>query len=65
MTFNGVDVPVVNFDSYIKLFVPQQTEICTEKVNDLWEISVAVSDGYFQQVSFVNSIATTGTYLIL
>ena len=30
-----------------------------EKVNDNWEVGVAVSDGSFQQVSFVNSICTT------
>ena len=29
-----------------------------EKVNDRWEIGVCVSDGHFQQVSFVNSINT-------
>ena len=30
-----------------------------ESVNDRWEIAVAPSDKGFQQVSFVNSIATT------
>ncbi|XP_062109563.1 DNA topoisomerase 2-like [Humulus lupulus] len=30
----------------------------TEKVNDRWEVCVSLSDGQFQQVSFVNSIAT-------
>ena len=29
-----------------------------EKVNDRWEIAVTISDGQFQQVSFVNSICT-------
>ncbi|KAK6525539.1 DNA topoisomerase 2 [Arthrobotrys megalospora] len=36
-----------------------------ERVNDRWEIGFAVSDGTFQQVSYVNSIATTsgGTHV--
>ncbi|KAF2099707.1 type II DNA topoisomerase [Rhizodiscina lignyota] len=37
----------------------EQDVIITEKVNDEWEVGFAVSDGSFQQVSFVNSIATT------
>ncbi|KAI9710070.1 MAG: DNA topoisomerase 2 [Chrysothrix sp. TS-e1954] len=39
--------------------------ILTERVNDRWEVGFAVSDGSFQQVSFVNSIATTsgGTHV--
>ena len=30
-----------------------------EQASDRWEVSVAVSDNGFQQMSFVNSIATT------
>ncbi|KAK6336595.1 DNA topoisomerase 2 [Orbilia javanica] len=39
--------------------------IAYERVNDRWEIGFAVSDGTFQQVSYVNSIATTsgGTHV--
>ncbi|KAF3942273.1 hypothetical protein ABW19_dt0203736 [Dactylella cylindrospora] len=39
--------------------------ICYEQVNDRWEIGFAISDGTFQQVSYVNSIATTsgGTHV--
>lgn len=29
-----------------------------ERVNERWEVCVSLSDGQFQQVSFVNSIAT-------
>ena len=29
-----------------------------EKVNERWEVGVGLSDGTFQQVSFVNSICT-------
>ncbi|GJP74297.1 hypothetical protein CLOP_g4904 [Closterium sp. NIES-67] len=36
-----------------------------ERVNDNWEVCVSTSDGQFQQVSFVNAIATTrgGTHV--
>ena len=33
--------------------------ILTDNPHERWEIGFAVSDGSFQQVSFVNSIATT------
>lgn len=28
-------------------------------MNERWEVCVSLSDGHFQQVSFVNAIATT------
>lgn len=39
--------------------------ILYEKINDRWEIAFAVSENSFQQISFVNSIATTsgGTHV--
>ncbi|GAV48353.1 hypothetical protein ZYGR_0I06500 [Zygosaccharomyces rouxii] len=39
--------------------------ILYERVNDCWEIALATSDMSFQQISFVNSIATTtgGTHV--
>ncbi|KAF2840027.1 type II DNA topoisomerase [Patellaria atrata CBS 101060] len=39
--------------------------ILTDKPHERWEVGFAVSDGSFQQVSFVNSIATTsgGTHV--
>lgn len=41
------------------------TTIVHEVFNDRWELAFAVSDGSFNQVSFVNSIATTsgGTHI--
>ena len=30
-----------------------------ERINDRWEIAISISDGQFQQVSFVNAICTT------
>lgn len=41
------------------------TSVVHEVINDRWEVAFAVSDGTFNQVSFVNSIATTagGTHI--
>lgn len=43
----------------------EKLEIIHQVVNERWEIAFAVSNGSFQQVSFVNSIATTsgGTHV--
>jgi len=63
---NGKKIPVHGFKSYIDLYVKDRTDengeplkVVHEIVNDRWEIAVTVSDKGFQQVSFVNSIATT------
>lgn len=48
------------------MYVTDDHQLAYEKVNDRWEIAITVSDsGHFQQVSFVNSIATTkgGTHV--
>lgn len=74
---NGTRLAVNNFKRYIELYTKaikdergeeaksDSTEIITEKFGDRWEVGFAVSDGSFQQVSFVNSIATTvgGTHV--
>ncbi|CAN6696972.1 unnamed protein product [Malus baccata var. baccata] len=62
---NGTRVPVKSFLDYVDLYLQsagksRDTPLLrmTEKVNDRWEICVSLSDGQFQQVSFVNGIAT-------
>ncbi|KAK9128716.1 hypothetical protein Syun_017513 [Stephania yunnanensis] len=62
---NGQRVPVKSFLDYVNLYLksagksrPEPLPRIAEKVNDRWEICVSVSEGQFQQVSFVNSIAT-------
>ncbi|XP_010463992.1 PREDICTED: DNA topoisomerase 2-like isoform X2 [Camelina sativa] len=62
---NGKPIPVNSFTDYVDLYLnaanKSRTEPLprmTEKVNDRWEICVSLSDGQFQQVSFVNSIPT-------
>lgn len=74
---NGSRVPVRSFKKYMELYTKaikkergeeaadDPTEIITERPDPRWEIGFAVSDGTFQQVSFVNAIATTsgGTHV--
>ena len=74
---NGERVRVTNFKKYMEMYtkaikrergeeaVNDTSEIITESPDPRWEIGFAVSDGTFQQVSFVNSIATTsgGTHV--
>uniref|UniRef100_A0A182VUE5 DNA topoisomerase 2 n=1 Tax=Anopheles minimus TaxID=112268 RepID=A0A182VUE5_9DIPT len=63
---NGQRVPVKTFKDYIDLFLKDTTDevggqvkVCYEAVNERWEVAVVISERGFQQVSFVNSIATT------
>ncbi|KAI1955941.1 DNA topoisomerase 2 [Ophidiomyces ophidiicola] len=74
---NGSRVPIRNFKKYMEMYTKaikkergeeaslDKNEIVTESPDPRWEIGFAVSDGSFQQVSFVNSIATTsgGTHV--
>lgn len=74
---NGTRVPIRNFRKYMEMYTkairkergddgpPSKDEIITCSPDPRWEVGFAVSDGSFQQVSFVNSIATTsgGTHV--
>lgn len=77
---NGTKLKINSFDKYMKMFTKainkergaDETAAENNKViidddtnHKRWEIGFAVSDGSFQQVSFVNSIATTsgGTHV--
>uniref|UniRef100_A0ACD5YS87 Uncharacterized protein n=1 Tax=Avena sativa TaxID=4498 RepID=A0ACD5YS87_AVESA len=68
---NGQKVPAKCFSDYVKLYIDSASKEGNElpsnylKVNDRWEVSVSLSEGQFQQVSFVNGIATTkgGTHV--
>lgn len=55
---NGKKIPVKDFKTYLGLFDGITPPAAFEKVNDRWEVGVGVSDGSFQQISFVNAIAT-------
>ncbi|KAL3807608.1 hypothetical protein ACHAXA_002546 [Cyclostephanos tholiformis] len=56
---NGSKVPVKDFKSYLELFDGITPPAAYERIDDRWEVGVGVSDGSFQQISFVNAISTT------
>lgn len=75
---NGDRIKISKFKQYMEMYTkaiksenlandgtaPEQV-ILTDNPHERWEIGFAVSDGSFQQVSFVNSIATSsgGTHV--
>ncbi|XP_044152545.1 DNA topoisomerase 2-alpha [Bufo gargarizans] len=63
---NGKRLPVSGFRSYVDLYVKEKLDetgnplkVIHEMVNDRWEVCLTMSEKGFQQISFVNSIATT------
>ena len=74
---NGERIKVNNFKKYMEMYTKaikrergdeaanDSSDIITDSPDVRWEVGFAVSDGTFQQVSFVNSIATTsgGTHV--
>ncbi|PFH54688.1 hypothetical protein AMATHDRAFT_83127, partial [Amanita thiersii Skay4041] len=78
---NDERVKIKNFRQYVEMYLdsariaaedisggaaqPKQSVIY-EQVSPRWEVAFAVSDGFFQHVSFANSIATTkgGTHVL-
>lgn len=68
---NDKTVPVNNFKNYLNLYAKalskdeEKVDVLITKPSDRWEVGFALSDGNFNQMSFVNSIATTsgGTHV--
>ena len=63
---NGTKVPVKNFKDYIDFYIKGRDDdmgnplkIAYEYCGPRWEVAITLSDKGFQQMSFVNSIATT------
>ena len=61
--FNDERIKISSFKDYISTYLVNESEekpkILYERINERWEVAMALSDtGAFQQVSFVNSIAT-------
>lgn len=63
---NGKRLPVKNFKDYVDLYIKDKIDengsplkMAYEDCHERWQIAVTLSDRGFQQVSFVNSIATT------
>lgn len=77
VSLNGSRISVRQFKQYIEMYTKSikkergeeaandNSEIIMDKSDPRWEVGFAVSDGSFQQVSFVNSISTTsgGTHV--
>jgi DNA topoisomerase-2 len=62
VSYNGTQVPVKNFQNYIDLYIgpKEETKRVYETTDERWEYAVAMSETHeFQQVSFVNGIATS------
>uniref|UniRef100_A0AAQ5XY53 DNA topoisomerase 2 n=1 Tax=Amphiprion ocellaris TaxID=80972 RepID=A0AAQ5XY53_AMPOC len=66
VSLNGKKLPVNGFRSYVDLYVKDKLDetgvalkVVNENVNDRWEVCLTMSEKGFQQISFVNSIATT------
>uniref|UniRef100_A0A8D0CLK3 DNA topoisomerase 2 n=1 Tax=Scleropages formosus TaxID=113540 RepID=A0A8D0CLK3_SCLFO len=63
---NGKKLPVNGFRSYVDLYLKDKVDelgspltVVHDVVNERWEVCLTMSEKGFQQVSFVNSIATT------
>uniref|UniRef100_A0A8B9K2A5 DNA topoisomerase 2 n=1 Tax=Astyanax mexicanus TaxID=7994 RepID=A0A8B9K2A5_ASTMX len=63
---NGTKLSVNGFRSYVDLYLKDKVDetgtpltVVHEVVNSRWEVCLTLSEKGFQQVSFVNSIATT------
>ncbi|XP_020745770.2 DNA topoisomerase 2-alpha [Odocoileus virginianus] len=63
---NGNKLPVKGFRSYVDLYLKDKVDetgnplkIIHEQVNHRWEVCLTMSEKGFQQISFVNSIATS------
>ncbi|KAL1489498.1 hypothetical protein ABEB36_014382 [Hypothenemus hampei] len=63
---NGHRVAVKSFKEYVDLYIKSREDamgnnlkVAYEQAGDRWEVAITLSDRGFQQMSFVNSIATT------
>lgn len=68
---NGERIKIKSFKEYANMYMlslppaEKPPPLVYERVNDRWEVAFTMSEGQFNQVSFVNSIATTkgGTHV--
>ncbi|XP_075846911.1 DNA topoisomerase 2-alpha [Microtus pennsylvanicus] len=63
---NGNKLPVKGFRSYVDMYLKDKVDetgnalkVIHEQVNPRWEVCLTMSEKGFQQISFVNSIATS------
>uniref|UniRef100_A0A8C4L768 DNA topoisomerase 2 n=1 Tax=Equus asinus asinus TaxID=83772 RepID=A0A8C4L768_EQUAS len=69
---NGNKLPVKGFRSYVDMYLKDKVDetgnplkIIHEQVNHRWEVCLTMSEKGFQQISFVNSIATSKVILLI
>ncbi|CAG9330918.1 unnamed protein product [Blepharisma stoltei] len=63
---NQKEISIKNFKDYIDLYIKDPTmPKIYENPSERWEVGISISEGVFQQVSFVNSICTSkgGTHV--
>ncbi|XP_033628868.1 DNA topoisomerase 2-alpha-like isoform X1 [Asterias rubens] len=66
VSLNGNRLPVTDFKTYVDMYLKDKVDdtgsplkVAYEVVNPRWEVCLTTSEKGFQQVSFVNGIATT------
>ncbi|CAG9316989.1 unnamed protein product [Blepharisma stoltei] len=63
---NDFEIPIKSFEDYVGLYLQNEgTPKIYSQYGNRWEIAATISDGTFQQVSFVNGICTSkgGTHV--
>lgn len=66
VALNGKLIDIKNFSAYVDLYLGASSlPKIYETVNSRWEVAISLSEGIFQQVSFVNCICTSkgGTHV--
>jgi DNA topoisomerase II len=56
--YNDQPIVVKDFNTYMQMFSEAEYGCFSEKINDRWEVGVALSDDGFKQQSFVNGVCT-------
>lgn len=60
VTLNQEKITCKSFEKYVELYLDANTDYVYEKINERWEIAVALNPSdNFQQISFVNGIFTS------
>lgn len=58
VTYNKNTIAVTDFASYMTMFPESSNGCFSERLNDRWEVGVALSEDGFKQQSFVNGVCT-------